>query len=430
MKPVNEKSLIITASTLAVVAAVLYFTEFLFFEVFRSGIVFYGIFLAAVTVHANPSNSSLLDNVKLKKRCLDALVFVPLAYIFLLPIGMLLHSNAYGGFDFFVNEMLFQYAFLEVIALLLLALSLAFIVKEGALRAAGLRSAVLSVLSIALFIRIFWLFFFESRQLAHFAATVPQYGVEYVVLVSIPIFTAIWFLTAHGSRAGYFLGAAFGAAHVVLVLLILAMGQNPGVGPFVVFLASFVICVFSVKGLMENVQKEGEIPGVAFKIMRTVMRIRRNPEKTRHRLEHAGLKKDMKVLDYGCGTGNYAIEAAKIVGENGEVVSADINEKMLREVDARTAANGLSNVRTQLIGSVDDIKEDNFDFILLIDTIHLIDDKTDTIDLLLGRLAGGGKLVIKFEHMNSELIEPLLDGCACSQKIQLFPGKKFWLINV
>jgi len=46
-------------------------------------------------------------------------------------------------------------------------------------------------------------------------------------------------------------------------------------------------------------------------------------------LKKAGIKKDYKVLDFGCNNGNYSIPASKIVGKNGPPAGELIKTVML-----------------------------------------------------------------------------------------------------
>jgi hypothetical protein len=277
-------------------------------------------------------------------------------------------------------------------------------------------------------VRLFWLIAFETRHLERFAATAPRLKVEYIVLVSIPLFLAVLILAFCRILGGYILGFFLGLAHVILVLLMVAMGQNPGVGQIVVSLSSLAICIFSVKGVMAyHFNNNLALSGFAQVIMRTVLRIRRNPRKNKKILELGGVKKGVTVLDYGCGVGNYSIEAARIVGEFGTVIAADISAKMLQGLEKRVSASGLSNVSPVLINSTDDIEASNFDFILLIDVLHLIKDKVATVDFLLGKLGGNGKVLVKFEHLGREQIKAVLDNCAASGSKLVH--KKFWLLS-
>lgn len=54
-------------------------------------------------------------------------------------------------------------------------------------------------------------------------------------------------------------------------------------------------------------------------------------------LTAAGLKNGMRVLDFGCGTGDVAFLAASLVGEAGSVVGVDLNEDALAAARQRAA---------------------------------------------------------------------------------------------
>jgi len=63
-----------------------------------------------------------------------------------------------------------------------------------------------------------------------------------------------------------------------------------------------------------------------------------------------GLRSGFKVLDFGCGSGNYTVPAALIVGDEGLVYAVDIEEcspwpgACLNELRLRVRRYGLSNV--------------------------------------------------------------------------------------
>jgi len=367
-------------------------------------------------------------SAKLQRFWLDTLILLQLLYMLGVPVTALMDANKYGGFEFFLSDRLTTYLFQEGTALLILILSSLFYAKERGLYRGKLISNLLSPLSIALVVRICWLIGFETRHLERFAATAPHLKVEYVVLASIPLFLAVLILTIGRILGGYVLGFFLGLAHVILVLLMVVMGQNPGGGPIVVSLSSLAICIFSVKGVMAYYFNNNlALPGFAQVIMRTVLRIRRNPKKNKKMLELGGVKKGATVLDYGCGLGNYSIEAAKIVGESGTVIAADISANMLQGLEKHISASGLSNVSPVLINSTEDIEASNFDFILLIDVLHLIKDKIATVDLLLGKLGGNGRLLVKFEHFGREQVKAVLDNCAASGRRLVH--KDYWLLS-
>jgi len=54
--------------------------------------------------------------------------------------------------------------------------------------------------------------------------------------------------------------------------------------------------------------------------------------------------KGMTVLDVGCGMGFFSIGLARLVGESGSVISADVQEKMLRILHRRSQKAGVADI--------------------------------------------------------------------------------------
>ncbi len=65
-----------------------------------------------------------------------------------------------------------------------------------------------------------------------------------------------------------------------------------------------------------------------------------NPEK----MLSSYVSKGMTVLDAGCGMGFFSIGLAKLVGDKGCVISADVQPKMLEAMQKRSIKNGLSSI--------------------------------------------------------------------------------------
>jgi len=83
----------------------------------------------------------------------------------------------------------------------------------------------------------------------------------------------------------------------------------------------------------------------------------------------------MKVADYGCGPGSFTIPAAEIVGDGGRVYAIDIHPLAISSVRGRTSNKGLRNVEAILVRGYDTgIEASSIDRVLLIDTIHRIED--------------------------------------------------------
>lgn len=171
------------------------------------------------------------------------------------------------------------------------------------------------------------------------------------------------------------------------------------------------------------------LPGPVSFFMRIVLKLRRNPDKINRLLVEAGVKENMKILDYGCGIGSYTIEAARIVGNSGKVTACDIDKNMLKEVvnlKKKERMNG-NIITILLIKSLKDVKDSDFNFVFLIDVLHLIRDKPHLIHSLLEKLTRQGKLIIKFEHISNKKVKKILSDIDCFDYKLLC--KKYWLLK-
>ena len=86
-------------------------------------------------------------------------------------------------------------------------------------------------------------------------------------------------------------------------------------------------------------------------------------------MRRIGLKRGQRILDFGCGRGNYTIPAAQVVGDLGRVYALDKNPRALNELMTRAAAGGLDNiVRMDTSGEVDiDLDDGSVQVVLLYD---------------------------------------------------------------
>lgn len=91
-------------------------------------------------------------------------------------------------------------------------------------------------------------------------------------------------------------------------------------------------------------------------------------------LEKVGIKKDDKVLDFGCNLGNYTIPAAIIVGEKGIVFAIDDDDFTYDLIKEKGKLTKLDNIRTTYTnGELNFNFADNFfDFVMLYDVLHYL----------------------------------------------------------
>lgn len=92
-------------------------------------------------------------------------------------------------------------------------------------------------------------------------------------------------------------------------------------------------------------------------------------------LKKIPLKEGITVVDYGSGIGHYTLPIAEFVGLKGKVFAVDIQPLAIKTVKEKAAKHGLTNVESILIDSYDtEIPDSSVDIVLLIDTLHLIED--------------------------------------------------------
>jgi ubiquinone/menaquinone biosynthesis C-methylase UbiE len=138
----------------------------------------------------------------------------------------------------------------------------------------------------------------------------------------------------------------------------------------------------------------------AFRLMTLMYKLRDLLQNPRKSLEKAQLRRGMSVVDYGCGPGSFTIPAAELVGQQGKVFAVDIYPLAISTVKQKASRKGLQNVETILVKGYDTgIEASSIDRVLLIDTIHLIED-TDALFREIHRvLKPDGLLFMEKGHM-------------------------------
>ena len=139
---------------------------------------------------------------------------------------------------------------------------------------------------------------------------------------------------------------------------------------------------------------------LAFRLMTLTYKLRDLFQNPRRSLEKARLTKGMAVVDYGCGPGSFTIPAAELVGHEGKVFAVDIHPLAISTVEQKASRKGLENVETVLVRAYDTgIEASSIDRVLLIDTIHLIDDPDALFRGIHRMLKPDGFLFMEKGHM-------------------------------
>lgn len=116
------------------------------------------------------------------------------------------------------------------------------------------------------------------------------------------------------------------------------------------------------------------------------------PEET---LVKAGIKPGDIFLDIGCGTGYFALPAARLVGPKGLVYALDVSGVMLAELRSKTASLGVFNLHTlQTPRGRLKLPEAGATMAFISDTLHEVDEKTPFLAAVGAALKPGARLAV------------------------------------
>ena len=114
-----------------------------------------------------------------------------------------------------------------------------------------------------------------------------------------------------------------------------------------------------------------------------------------HKLFMPYVRIGMTVLDVGCGAGFASLGLADLVGEEGLVISADIQPEMLDMVKKRAVRAGLDNrIRTHRCGLNRIGVEEELDFAVAFFMMHEVPDARTFLEEVYTLLKTGGRLFL------------------------------------
>ena len=118
------------------------------------------------------------------------------------------------------------------------------------------------------------------------------------------------------------------------------------------------------------------------------------PEKILKELE---LKKDMKAVDFGSGSGGWAIPLAKKL-EDGKVYSVDVQESALSALKGRAELENIINIETVLCDLEKaeglELIDNFFDLVLMTNLLFQLQDKQQVLKEAKKILKKGGQLLV------------------------------------
>lgn len=108
-----------------------------------------------------------------------------------------------------------------------------------------------------------------------------------------------------------------------------------------------------------------------------------------------GLKPGQAAADIGAGTGYFTRRLAQAVGPYGAVFAVDIEPEMLQYIQGRAKEAGVGNIVTVLAAPDDPmLPPESVDLVLIVDTIHHIEDRVAYFKVLAADLREGGRIAI------------------------------------
>lgn len=63
-------------------------------------------------------------------------------------------------------------------------------------------------------------------------------------------------------------------------------------------------------------------------------------------LKSLGIRRGMRIADFGCGNGHFTFAAARLVGENGSVYAIDLQRDVLNAIHHEALSQRLANIKT------------------------------------------------------------------------------------
>jgi ubiquinone/menaquinone biosynthesis C-methylase UbiE len=115
-------------------------------------------------------------------------------------------------------------------------------------------------------------------------------------------------------------------------------------------------------------------------------------------IARSGIREDMQVLELGCGSGFFTPYLARAVGDTSKVYALDIQEDMLRQLQAKLAKpenSDVHNVETRLASAYElPFEDDALDAAVLITVLQEIPDKQKALREIKRVLKPGGNLAV------------------------------------
>jgi ubiquinone/menaquinone biosynthesis C-methylase UbiE len=106
------------------------------------------------------------------------------------------------------------------------------------------------------------------------------------------------------------------------------------------------------------------------------------------------VKEGMTVLDVGCGPGVFSIAMAEMVGKNGKVIAADLQEGMLEKVKSKLNESNRDTIKLHKCGEDRIGVNEKVDFVLVFYVLHEVPSQEGFLREIKSILKPGGRVLI------------------------------------
>jgi ubiquinone/menaquinone biosynthesis C-methylase UbiE len=143
-------------------------------------------------------------------------------------------------------------------------------------------------------------------------------------------------------------------------------------------------------------------------------------------LRRIGIKSGQTVLDFGCGSGNYTLPTARIVGEKGKVYALDKDVGALDELMRKAELKALKNIsRINTSGEVEiGLEKESIDTALLYDIFWyfpLTDGRLSRLLAEIYRISRNDALISVYpQHIDSERLTDKMESAGFHLKDKYF----------
>ena len=115
-------------------------------------------------------------------------------------------------------------------------------------------------------------------------------------------------------------------------------------------------------------------------------------------IRRSGIKPGMRVLEIGCGSGAFAVPAARLIGEEGKLYALDIQKNMLTQLERKLALPGNTGIHNIVLVNESayslPFEADSVDLVYMVTVLQEIPDRLHALSEIRRVLKPGGILAV------------------------------------